>query len=153
MTVIRLTGAVCVAALSLTGCEKRDCKQEHLVQRTVQLPTAIEVFNLRSKCAELGQKILDGNTIGSALTQEQVSHYNPKTNRCYVELDVHTADLTKPWTVDDRFLFDGQTSELLMFAKNDNGVKTGLGGNTPNSTPYGSAMDAIGAAMADDRSQ
>lgn len=59
-------------------------------------PTAAEVFNLRSKCAELGQKILDGNLTGPALTQSQVSHYDPETNRCYVRLDVDTADLTVP---------------------------------------------------------
>jgi hypothetical protein len=38
-------------------------------QRTHQLPTATEVFNLRSRCAALGERILEGNTIGPALTQ------------------------------------------------------------------------------------
>jgi hypothetical protein len=83
-------------------------------ERTFQLPTATEVFQLRSACAVLGQKILDENVVGSALTQEQLAHYNSRTNRCYVELVVHAADLTKyhqsPYR---RYLFDGQTREML----------------------------------------
>jgi hypothetical protein len=62
----------------------------------------------------LGQKILDDNLVGSALMQEQSSHYNSRTNRCYVELIVHAADLTRytehPY---HRILFDGQTKEIL----------------------------------------
>ena len=53
--------------------------------------------------------------IGSALTQEQVSHYNPIDIRCYVRLSVHTADLTTPRRnyISDNFLEDGQTGEIL----------------------------------------
>jgi hypothetical protein len=46
-------------------------------QRTHQLPTATEVFNLRSRCAALGERMLEENVIGSALTQSQISHYEP----------------------------------------------------------------------------
>src|SRR3990172_1063562 len=63
---------------------------------TFQPPTATEVFRLRSECAKLGEKILENNTVGSAVTQSQVSHYDPQTNRCYVELTVQTADLGTP---------------------------------------------------------
>src|ERR1700730_17603927 len=76
------------------GCQKPSTPIQN--QTVAQAPTATEVFNLRNKCAELGEKIIDGNQpLGSALRQEQVSHYDPKTNRCYVELNVHMADLTK----------------------------------------------------------
>lgn len=97
-------------------------------ERTFQLPTATEVFQLRSACAALGQKILDENVVGSALTQEQLSHYNPRTNRCYVELTVHAADLTKydqfPY---HRYLFDGQTKEMLAASEiKVSGKKSGI---------------------------
>ena len=82
-----------------------------------QLPTASEVFHLRSECAEFGVKIFDKSLIGSALTQSQVSHYNPKTNRCYVELTIQTADYTKRPGIISGYLYDGQTGELLAYTK------------------------------------
>src|SRR5438045_110893 len=83
--------------LGLLLCSCSSSSQPQKLQKThvAAPPTATEVFDLRSKCAELGQKIMDGNLIGSALRQDQVSHYNPETNRCYVQLDVSQADLTK----------------------------------------------------------
>jgi hypothetical protein len=43
--------------------------------------------------AALGDKVLEGNIIvGTGLSQSQVSHYNERTNRCYVELTIQTAD-------------------------------------------------------------
>jgi hypothetical protein len=94
-------------------------------QRAFQLPTATEVFNLRSKCTALGEKIMEENLIGSALTQSQVSHYNPQTNRCYVELTVQTADLQKA-NYYSRSLFDGQTKEMLAFARVEKGIESGI---------------------------
>ncbi len=78
-------------------------------------PTATEAFDLQSKCVKLGKQILDDNVIGSALTQEQISHYNPADNRSYVRLTVHTADLTtsRDKYETDNFLFDGQTADML----------------------------------------
>src|SRR5262244_1988050 len=76
-------------------------------------PTASEIFNLRSKCAELGQKIMENHVIGSALTQDVVTHYDPKTNRCYAELDVNMADLSKFDEYNSRTLYDAQTGEML----------------------------------------
>lgn len=57
------------------------------------------------------------NIIGPALTQEQVTHYNPKDNRCYVRLYVHTADLTTPRDhfESDGYLYDGQSNEMLAY--------------------------------------
>ncbi|MGA2722947.1 MAG: hypothetical protein ABSG79_11100 [Bryobacteraceae bacterium] len=62
-----------------------------------QKPTATEVFNLRTKCAQLGEKIngeydLTGiwgatsDDLPYPFAQEHFSHYDPKANRCYVEL-------------------------------------------------------------------
>ncbi len=58
---------------------------------------------------------MENNLIGNALTQEQVSHYNPKDNRCYVKLIVHTQDLTTPRKnyIEDDYLEDGQSGEML----------------------------------------
>lgn len=78
-----------------------------------RLPTATEIFHLRSECAALGEKILDNYLVGSALYKSQVSHYDPKSNRCYVLYTVQTADTTKPLDYQHELLFDGQTGEML----------------------------------------
>jgi len=88
----------------------------------------------------------------SALAQDQVSHYDPKTNRCYVELDVHQADLTRLDEYSARYLHDGQTGEILAWSQSKNGVQTGfvsgaLGLNSDAST----ANAKIDDLMADDR--
>jgi hypothetical protein len=83
-----------------------------LGQPTHQPPTATELFNLRGRCAQLGEKIMRENMVGVALTQSQKSRYDPRTSRCFVELTVQTMDLSKG----DYFalyLFDGQTQEML----------------------------------------
>jgi hypothetical protein len=113
-------------------------------------PTATEVFNLRSKCAEFGDKIMSRNTIGSALAQDQVSHYDPKTNRCYVELDVHMADLSKWDDYRSRYLYDGQTGEMLAWATYKKGNKTAFVNDGPT-LDYDAAVLKIDILMADDR--
>ena len=82
------------------------------IAQAAEPPTATEV------CAELGEKIMEENDIGMALSQ--VSRYDPRTNRCYVELIVLTPDFTKLQGVFHRNLFDGQTKELLASASRDN---------------------------------
>jgi hypothetical protein len=49
---------------------------------TAPRASASEVFCLRSECAALGQKIVDEDVVGVALTVTAASHYNPGTNRC-----------------------------------------------------------------------
>jgi hypothetical protein len=44
-------------------------------------PTATEIFDLRTKCAELSHKIMEKNVIGSALAQDVASHYDLVGNR------------------------------------------------------------------------
>jgi hypothetical protein len=73
----------------------------------------------------LGDKILEENIIvGSALSQSQVSHYDPRTNRCYVELTVQTVG--KPMDYQNRVIYDGRTNEMLAFARIENGRKSGM---------------------------
>jgi hypothetical protein len=50
--------------------------------------------------------------------QDRVSHYEPRNGHCYVELSVRTADITQ-WNV--RYLYDGQTKELLAVSGYENG--------------------------------
>ncbi len=149
-----------------------------------QKPTATEVFNLRTKCAELGEKIngeydltgIQGATADDLpypFTQEHFSHYDPKTNRCYVELRV-TPNLRAlamlstrsaraanqffaRYEVDylERRLYDGQTGEEL------GSLQKGVKGVTPTGAVKGrlgevewpDAASAIDEFMADDRKQ
>ena len=85
-----------------------------------QVPNAAEVFRLRSECAKMGEKVLAANVagVGPELTQEQVSHYEPRTAHCYVQVYIRGPDLTK-YAV--RYLFDGQTNELLAASGIENG--------------------------------
>ena len=87
------TSLIVITFLLLSGCQKTPALTSNEV--VFKAPTGAEVFHLRSECAKFGEKIMDGNIIGPALYQDQVSHYNPKTNRCYVELDVQMADSAK----------------------------------------------------------
>jgi hypothetical protein len=135
---------------------------------TNKLPTATEVFHLRSECAALGEKILENSAVGSALTRSQVSHCDPVTNRCYVEIDVQTADQTKPVDYLHRYLYDGQTGEMLATTGFDHGKKSNASvfvrGHHPPLTgnmKYDAAHEAlwsdaatyIDKMMADDRGQ
>lgn len=117
-------------------------------------PTATEVFNLRSKCAELGQKIMENNNIGIALTQDVVTHYDPVTNRCYAELDVNMADLSKFDEYNSRTLYDGQTAEMLAHIERKKGQKTAyVKDGSLTATDFDAAVIKMQELMADDRKQ
>jgi hypothetical protein len=93
----RVRLALPLAALLLScSCDRRD--------GTSQLPTATEVFHLRSECAELGRKF-ESNQVGYRFVV-MASHYDPKTSRCYVEVTVVDSET-------DHQLYDGQTGKLL----------------------------------------
>jgi hypothetical protein len=154
MNVPGVLAAVAVLGL-LSSCQSKSSSNE----RTNQLPRATEVFHLRSECAALGQKILDGNSVGSALSQSQASHYDPRTNRCYVELTVQTGDTNVALDYLSRILYDGQTGEMLAFARREKGKKSGMVFDkqhqvtTDNNAFYDDASAFIDKMMADDRKQ
>src|SRR5690348_10559664 len=81
--------------LFFAGCQKSAAPIPLVEAPSSRSPTATEVFNLRSQCAELGEKIMKNTVIGDALKKDQVSHYEPQTNRCYVQLTVWNPDLAK----------------------------------------------------------
>jgi hypothetical protein len=89
-------------------------------------PTAEQAYRLQDDCSKRGEEILSKNVIGSALTQAQVSRYNAITNRCYVLLTVHAANLDELQKYENANYFeDGQTGELLgWFTVNANQTKT-----------------------------
>ena len=66
------------------------------------LPTATEIFHLKTECMELGEKLEKNARIPeTAVTMH--SRYDPKSNRCYVEL------LTVVQTDKTKNLFDNGT--------------------------------------------
>jgi hypothetical protein len=118
-------------------------------------PTATEVFHLRSECADLAAKIRTLHP-GFGVSDNVLSHYDPHTNRCYVQLTDIGQDLMHS-------LYDGQTGDLLASTirsmNEDSTFKSGevKGGlkNLPADTEarYKAAEDFIAAMMADDRKQ
>ena len=147
-----------ITSAIITVSRNRDIQ---ISPRAYNLPTATEVFRLRSECATLGQKILDNNTIGSALTQSQVSHYNPMTNRCYIQLTVQSADLGSG-SYFSNTLYDGQTGDILASATQQKGKKeygnifngpTKITVPNPSETTFQSTNDYINEIMTDDWKQ
>jgi hypothetical protein len=178
--------------LVLIGCSRQKPptpKPAGTDQPAFQTPTAAEVFNLRTKCAELGEKIngeYDFASPGNVtfklpfIKQEELSHYDPKTNRCYVELRVHVNDSLMGFMMvapkhnamrskmkdglDDflkhydlayieRHLYDGQTGEEL--ASSQNGLKgvtpTGYVKGRLSKVEWFDAANEMDNLMADDR--
>ena len=122
-SITRVITAVASTVL-VSACQKQtaSCPNEP----TVAPPTATEVFHLRNECTELGRKIMEGNFIGIALTQTAESHYNPKTNRCYVKLEVSKANLNDPHYVSHTYLYDGQTQQILAYTSVDGDKMYGI---------------------------
>jgi hypothetical protein len=166
MTLKPIGVALMVSVLAVvSACQKPTTTKRAVDEPAFQKPTATEYFNLRTKCAELGTKINEEYDFAFNITfkmpflrQEQFSHYDPKTNRCYVELRVTVNTNTvafimalpkrnaKISKLRDGFvdflehnelsymeyhLYDGQTSEELASLQN------GLKGVTPTGVIVG----------------
>jgi hypothetical protein len=106
-----------IAVLVVAGAMAADRMYQNLA--------ATEDVQLRSTCDAWAQQILEGNVIRSALYQEQFSRYSAMTNRCYVEIRVQTGELNEHSDRFGRYLYDGQTREMLAFAQIQNGKKSG----------------------------
>jgi hypothetical protein len=126
-------------------------------ERAHQDSTATEDVHPRSSCAARAQQILEGNSVRSALYQDQFSHYSPSTNRCYVEIRVQTGELNEYSHRFGRYLYDGQTREMLAFAQIQDGKKSGKVFDLQHRTTsfenagWDDASDYIYAMMAGDR--
>jgi hypothetical protein len=102
----------------------------------------------------LGNQIRDETIIGSALTKTVVTHFDPKTNHCYVDLTVDTADLTAAVRHFTQSLYDGQTKELLAFSSLQKDIKNGsvfVRTDITAETPFDQANDFMNKLMEDDR--
>jgi len=101
--------------------------------------------------------LLKEEVVGPALSKEVASHYNSKTNRCYVEVTVMPIDATNSDMSD--YLYDGQTKEMLAYITTKAGKKTYMNlamlptGDPPeeNISTEEQVLDAIRLAMDDDR--
>jgi hypothetical protein len=115
-------------------------------------PRAAEV-----RCATSGEEILADNVIRAAVYQEQFSHYSPRTGRCCVEMRVEVLGSDEDADRVGRFLYDGQTKELLAFAETKNGKKSGRVFDPNHRTTtfenggWDDASDYIYRMMAEDR--
>jgi hypothetical protein len=102
--IILSSSAVLIGTLACS-----QAKPSAAAQPQAGVPTATEVFHLRSECAALGEKLLsDKQYAFIGLAPVEVSHYNPATNRCYVV--VNFSGVGPHYR---RFLYDGQTGEYL----------------------------------------
>lgn len=88
---IKTLTAVLVAITSLCACAHKD-------------PSAKEIFELRSKCANLATQQINVAEKLNMYLQIQ-SHYNPSSNRCYLYQFYSSSR--------HRFLTDGQTNTVL----------------------------------------
>jgi hypothetical protein len=81
--------------------------------------------------------------------EHQISHYEPRTNRCYVRLDrIALNSATADYA---RLLFDGQTDEVLALAEVKEGTK--IGKLSGKDVGWDSANQFIDAVMAGGRTQ
>jgi hypothetical protein len=145
--------------LFFSGCKQSPAPISPVDVPSFRSPTATEVFDLRSKCVELGEKIMKNTVIGDALKKDQVSHYEPKTNRCYVQLTIWSTDPAKESEYFQRYLFDGQTGQELAAIRREKGIRSGdifIDPSPLNGNPDELYVDAslfISKMMADDRQQ
>jgi len=145
--------------LFFSGCKQSSAPISPVNVPSFPSPTAPEVFDLRSKCAELGEKIMKNTVLRDALKKDQVSHYEPKSNRCYVRLTAWSGDLAKESEYFQQSLFDGQTGQELAAIRREKGIRSGdifIDPSPLNGNPdelYLDASSFIDKMMADDRQQ
>ena len=115
-----------------------------------QPPTATKLFNLRSRCAALGDKFLDDLLVGPHIRKSITSHYSPRTNHCYG--DLVTQNIVGH-SYSNRSLYDLQTGDLLAFAKTENGKQAGIIFGRPpgDDTGFSDANEYIDRLMQEDR--
>jgi hypothetical protein len=154
----RIFLVLALSLLALSGCGKND--KSATAPKT---QSAAEIFALRSQCAQLGDSLLAEGVHGPDVRAEQKSKYSPGNNRCYVELDFSPADAGAPDYQSTRYLYDGQTKQVLAWVRMErdgNGAeKTGCTINdsadlwVPDSTACDLVSTKITDVMADDRKQ
>ena len=119
-----------LALVFMTGCNQPHVQQKAQPSSSRPRLSATEEFNLRGKCAALADEMAPGyGLVGVALTSEVLCHYNPETNRCYVQVTVtknisHT-DPSIPSNYLSIAVYDGQTREILISASQEGETSSG----------------------------
>jgi hypothetical protein len=151
----------------LAACDKTTSPlAKPISQPSNRLPSATEVFHLRSECAKLGVKMLSDVTGGMASSSvdqvsqtdgmawssvDQVSRYDSKTNRCYILISI--LKMKPDHSVkNNRYLYDGQTGEQLAFSLIDGGAPIGSVHAPSSLAPkYSSPDEFIDTVMKEER--
>jgi hypothetical protein len=114
------------------SCTRRKPLEDKSSSR--ERPTATELFNLRSKCTELGDALLKSKGIDADFT----SRYDLSSNRCYVRVSHSVAGSTFEG------VFDGQTRKVIASVTiNRNGYSDGI---VATGCPGPKGSDCISAA-------
>ena len=134
-----------VFAITLSNCQKPSGDHPSPL-------TATEVFDLRTKCTQLGDKLLGLYPVNAPLTHEQTSRYDSIANRCYVEIFVHKMDLSEPRWNDDwaQTVFDGQSRETLAWIAQNKGKINAWIKDGPDNPTGTQTILKIKALMTDD---
>jgi hypothetical protein len=118
-----LAATALLASICASGCDRQGAQPtpQAAVQPSRPRLSATEEFDLRSKCADLGDKMRPGyGIVGAALSSDVLTHYNPDTNRCYVQFTATKNFNYKSSSVPTNYrtvgIYDGQTREMLVFA-------------------------------------
>jgi hypothetical protein len=98
-------------------------------------PTATELFELRGKCAELGNKFKAGLP---DIVISLESHFNELDDRCYLKLIDHFST-----TQTQTALYDGQTQEMIAHVEEENGkpFKGGFGNPQVDAQDFSYSFD------------
>lgn len=120
--------AVMLLAIALGGF---GCRKPEKMPAAQPRLSATEEFNLRGKCAALGDEMTATyGIVGDALISDMVTHYNPETNRCYVEFTATKNFAFKYPSTPENYrtvaVYDGQTKEMLVYADQEGDKSNGI---------------------------
>lgn len=145
---------ICAFLFLTAGCDTVAPKPSKPTQSSLKANypnglTAVEIFDLRSKC----QKLIEQDPQFADYSSSVIPHYNPNTNRCYAESE--GVSNTGSVTIN---LFDAQTNALLLSADKKTSVDRGSGMdyrsnsscNFASSCSFDDAMHIIDSLMQDD---
>ena len=153
---MRLT--ILLPVVALAGCSQPQKPVAPEPVRIQRLPSATEVFNLRSKCAQLGRDLnkdkdyraLLNQNMGSnyKIYQSMKSNYSIEANRCYVRIEnsVNPGENTKHFQLYAVSLYDGQTGDLLADIRMEGPAfeKKDYGGTVVGDSSIGSGCNEDG---------
>ena len=105
---------------------------------------------MRSECAEIGRAYETGlSPVGSALFRQVTTRYDAEANRCRIEVETRSADLTVEATIVHRSVIDGHTRALIAFANLEAGKRSFLVDKHPEIRDFDAATKFIDDLMED----